>query len=194
MVEEITQYKKKELINGKEFTYVFKESMHQIQEGWLIDGKGVEQEFFLQQKVQAQYQELVERENRERERQERELKVRRRSRCEIAKKCLTQSLNEVERIVQCMKDYTLLDFVEFSTDTFENSKLYNSFFEDFIPEVRTIIAQTPEEVNEEKLQNLLHDMEQYQEKLHRFFQAALSRAINCSDDTKLLKRLFELVS
>lgn len=194
IIEEVTQYKKRERIYGQDFVYSSSDTLHQVHEEWQIDGASVDKENFLSHKAQALAQELLEREQKEREQREQEIRMRKQARCDIIKKCLHAAVIEIEHYARVMKDYSLLDYALFSPSTFASSQEYNSLFEVTIPDARRVVVQVNAEIDEQHASELLRELEHAAEHMKLFFQQSRACAIERSDDTKLLKRLFELVS
>jgi len=179
-----------EQVNGKIFGHQRELFNGIVKEVWTLDGKPIEQEFYLQELVKAEQEEFM----KERLRQEHYLKEQQefQDRCQkkIFDKLLKLTVKKVELELEKINDDRLKPFLLFQDDTVVSLAM----LQQIIHEVSSAQQLFNCLDNKNEIKTTLALLEGYPEKLQKFYGATVDNAIATCNDTKLLRDLLELVS
>lgn len=196
VMEEVSLYKKVEFVDGHEFTLIERESGGMKEEKRLVDGLVVEPQEFVDKALQARSNEWQQQEQREKDRREREYQSRRRARFDIAKKLIRNMVEQIRKVARQMENYGLTSYFEsvFSEQTFVDQQEFDQLLNNTLSEIDEFLLKSYEQMDDQAAHAMLEKVEAHHDKMQDFFCAVRDYAIKHSDDTKLLKNLFELVS
>lgn len=195
VIEQVAVFKKVERLDGIEFTYIERASLSGREEKRFVDGQAVEADEYREQLMQARLHEWEQQEEREQALRVREFERKRRARFEISKKIIAQAVASIDDMCAKIKEYSLIPFAVYSPETLVDQTAFDELIDQIVPEARDMIGQEYcDGQGCESVESMRDTIESCQEKFGRFFEDTCDYAVNHADDTKLLKKLFELMN
>jgi len=186
-------YKREEKFS--EGVFLYKESVINglKKEQWLIDNKPVDQDYFDKQRLAAQQQELAEQQERERAAQVALEAKKNQLQMKAYKKIFGASYATVEALLEKLQKYKLAPFAQFCPKTFASAQDLEQFSKIIMPELGKLLTKESGVIELHEFATITNRLQMYEERLQQFFIDTVENAINRCDDTKLLKKLIEVI-
>jgi len=193
VVEIVSIYCKKEVINGKVFIYRDDMVNSEKKEIWSIDGQLVKKD---------EYEEAILDAEREVRRQERQQEEEQRKKAQLfkgemtlvlQKKILRLTVDKIDELLKKFDTHNLKDFLAYKKQTI-SKELFDDLKGELLPEAKRLVYKKDEEYSWDDMNLMLAKVENLDEKLDLFYQDTVRNAIQQCDDTRVLKDLLELVS
>jgi hypothetical protein len=194
VIEEVVLFKRVEKLDGHEFVHIERESNGSREVKYWIDSKVAEKDEFMRARLEAKEQEWIEKEKMDEDKRIQAYEFRCRARHTIAQKLISQELQKIEHMLKQLKAYTLTPYFVFGDGSFGSQEEFDQLVGRVVPQAHELLKKEWSTVDDAELTSMLNELTKYNEKMHNFLELTYEKAIEKSDDTKLLKQLFEVVA
>lgn len=194
-VETISQFQKKEIIEGVTFIFAEKTINGVSQQSWSINGVAVDANTYQSAILEAEKE--LRRKQREQEEQRRlqEQESKHQAMSKVHKKMLASALDETEQWIHKLYAHNLMPFLVFDTTTIASKESFDQLTQLLIPSARALLAAPSGASTRHDIDHALTvHFADLPDRLSRFFHATVHQAIDTCNDTKTLKNLLELTT
>lgn len=157
-----------------------------------IDEKPVSKDFFDHEIAEAKKEDWIKKEKEKERNRIEDLDFCLSNKIKINKKIFSLELQKCKKLIGNIDLYNLYDYCVFGSNSFTSSNEYDHFVDNLLPELENVTLSSFE-VDLNILNNLSNKLENYANRLKKFFKDALEKAIDTCDDTKKLKKLMKLL-
>ncbi len=193
-IEIMSVYYKKEVINGSTFVYREDTVNGTKKKAWTVDGHPVDADEYEEAILNAEKE--VRRKERRKEEEQRvhQQLLHHQVLIMLNKKLLTIKIADIEVWLQKLHDYALEQFLVFNDSTYASPEEFDQLSNECIPKVHSLILQGEDECDVGELLHWVNKLDKVPDQLCNLFYASVNNAIAACDDTKMLKKLLDVVS